>query len=211
MGGWNSGRSGGRPIKEDGLTIDIALMLRKGWMRDGARSWGGRLTWSWSGGSSSTISYNYDLTDPYDASMTLIYRQRRSGEDWQDRKQHIRLVHTVPPFGGRRWWMVCPVRHERVGKLYLPNGGDIFAGRKAWRLGYRSQRVASRDKAFERLFSLQRKLGCHQGWEAGLYRPKGMWNRTFERHFERYLELDAQCAVEMMGVLGRLRGSLRGQ
>ena len=43
-----------------------------------------------------------------------------------------------------------------------------------------------------------RGLGCDAGWEAGLYRPKGMWHRTFDRHFERYLELDDECAVEGM-------------
>lgn len=205
MGGWNSGRSGGRPVKEDGLTIDLALLLRKGWMRDGCEGRAHRLTWSWGHDSSSSISYDYDLTDPDNASMTLSYRQKRFGEDWRDRKQHIRLVYTVPPYGGRRWWMTCPVRGHRVGKLYLPGGGDIFAGRKAWRLGYRSQRLASRDKVFERLFSLQRKLGSDPGWEAGLRRPKGMWHRTFERHFERYLELDEQCAVEGMRMLGMLQ------
>ena len=208
MGGWNSGRSGGRPIKEDGLTIDLALLLRKGWMRDGVKSWGHRLTWSRGRDSSSSISYDYDLTDPDNASMTLSYRQSRSGGAWEDRKQHIRLVYTVPPFGGRRWWMICPVKGGRVGKLYLPNGGDIFAGRKAWRLGYRSQRVASRDKVFERLFALQSKLGCETGWEAGLWRPKGMWHRTFARHFARYLELDAECAVEGKQMLAILRGRI---
>ena len=207
MGGWNSGRSGGRPVKEDGLTIDFALMLRKGWIKDGARG-SGVLSWSLGGQSSCSISHQYDLTDPENASLSLNYRHKRGSGEWVDRKQHLRLVYTVPLYGGRRWWMLCPVRHDRVSKLYLPSGGDIFAGRKAWRMGYRSQRVASRDKVFERLFSLQRKLGCDTGWEAGLYRPKGMWHRTFERHLDRYWELDAECAVEGMRMLGLLRGRL---
>jgi hypothetical protein len=174
MGGWGSGRRSGRPVKEDGLTIDLALMLRKGWMTDGVSRTGGRLTWSGSSGWSASISYSYDLTDPDAANMTLTYRSRRGGGDWVDRKQHIRLSYTVPPYGGRRWWMVCPVRHERVGKLYLPDGGDIFAGRKAWNLAYTSQRAASRDRAFERLFAIQRRLGCPEGWEQPIWRPKGM-------------------------------------
>jgi hypothetical protein len=87
----------------------------------------------------------------------------------------------------------------------MPSGVGRFASRKAWQLGYRSQRAANRDRVFEKLFRLQRKLGGPEGWEAGLYRPKGMWNRTFERHLDRYDELDAQCSVEMMGMLSRLR------
>ncbi len=208
MGSWNSGRTGGRPVKEDGLTIDLAMLLRKGWMKEGCRSWAHRLTWTRGHNWSSSISYDYDLIDPDHASMTLTYRQNRSGGEWEDRKQHIRLTYTVPPYGGRRWWMICPVRGERVGKLYLPNGGDIFAGRKAWRLGYRSQRVASRDKVFERLFALQSKLDGETGWEAGLWRPKGMWHRTFERHFARYLVLERGCNMEGQRMLAILNGRL---
>ena len=203
MGGWNSGRSGGRPVKEQAKTVDLAMMMRKGWIGEGRSSWG-TLDWSVGDQPAGSISYRCDMRYPDNASITLSYRHQRYGEDWVSREQVIRLVHTQPHYGGRRWWMLCPVRHERVGKLYLPNGGDIFAGRKAWRLGYRSQRVAGRDKAFERLFALQRKLGCDQGWEAGLWRPKGMWQRTFERHWERYWELDAECGVEMAGLLLRL-------
>ena len=92
--------------------------------------------------------------------------------------------------------------------MYLPNGGDRSAGRRAWRLGYQIQRVEHRQRPFERLFKLQKKLGCDQGWEAGLYRPKGMHRKTFERHLARYYELDEQCdtamAGSMMALLGRM-------
>lgn len=68
-------------------------------------------------------------------------------------------------------------------------------GREKPGLGYRSQRVVGPQKPFRQLFALQRKLGCHEGWEAGLSRPRGMWARTFERHLQRYWELDEQCDV----------------
>jgi hypothetical protein len=208
MGGWGSGRRTGRPVKEDGLTIDLGLMLRKGWISDG-RSGSGTLTWSNNHGWSASIGYSCTLTDPECASMTLDYRSRRGGGDWVSRKQHVRLVYTVPPYGGRRWWMACPVRGNRVGKLYLPDGGDIFAGRKAWGIAYRSQRAESRDRPFERLFAIQRRCGCPEGWEQPIRRPKGMWRRTFERLEQRYWELDAQCSAEMVTSLAILRGSAR--
>lgn len=119
-------------------------------------------------------------------------------------EQRIALVFTVPHYGGRRWWMLCPFTGRRVAKLHLPPGAGKFACRKAWRLPYRSQRVAHRDRPFEKLFRLQRKLGSDEGWEAGLRRPKGMWQRTYELHWERYLELDAHCAAEMLGLITRL-------
>jgi hypothetical protein len=206
MGGWGSGRSGGKPLKEHALVIDLALLFRKGWLREGCTGFRHRLTWERDGQPHASISYDFDLRDPDNASLTLNYSRQRHGEDWRTETQRIRLTYTRPPYGGRRWWMICPVRAERIGKLYLPAGGDIFAGRTAWRLAYRSQRAAGRDRAFERLFRLQRRLGGREGWEEPLSRPKGMWRRTYERLEEEYWVLDAQCAEEMARMMGILRG-----
>ncbi len=205
MGGYGSGRTGGRPTVEDGLTVDLPLMLRKGWLRDGSASTFGSLTWSRNGDPFANIGYSYSLTDPDDAWLRLTYTRTRHGEEPTKVEQHIQLTATLPNYGGRRWWMFCPFTGKRVAKLHLPPGGDQFACRGAWRLGYRSQRMAHHDRPFEKLFRLQRKLGSREGWEAGLCRPKGMWNRTFERHLDRYWALDAQCSVEMMGLLTALQ------
>lgn len=32
-----------------------------------------------------------------------------------------------------------------------------------------------------------------------------MWRRTYERHLERYWQLDEQCGIEMEGLLAKLR------
>lgn len=202
MGGYGSGRYGGRPTADMSKRVDIAWMIRTRRAIPGCRVTGS-LWWTCGGESAGSISYEADLCDADAAHLRLTF-WRGSEPDREHVSQTIRLAYTTPNYGGRRWWMICPYRGNRCGKLYLPNGGDRFAGRRAWRLGYQSQRVAHRDRVFERLFRLQKRLGCDQGWEAGLYRPKGMWKRTFERHFQRYLELDAWCSVEMMAVLGRL-------
>ena len=204
MGGYNSGRSGGRPTADMSKRIDIAWMIRTRRAIPGQLVWG-TLSWNCGGEPAGSISYEADMRDPHNSEMRLSYT-RGNEPDREHVKQTVRLAFTEPRYGGRRWWMICPYRHNRVGKLYLPNGGDRFAGRRAWRLGYNSQRVAHRDRPFEKLFRLQKKLGCDQGWEAGLYRPKGMWHKTFERHFDRYLELDEQCSLEMIGLMSRLTG-----
>lgn len=202
MGGWGSGRHGGRPTADASLRIDLAWMLRTGRARESA--WlSGTLNWTCGGEPSGSIGYQAIMHEPGEERLELSYT-RGSGDDREQVRQTVRLCFTVPNYGGKRWWMICPFRHIRVGKLYLPPGGDRFASRQAWRLGYQCQRDAARDRPFEKLFRLQKKLGSDQGWEAGLRRPKGMWNRTFERHMERYWELDAECAVEMAAVLGRL-------
>lgn len=200
MGGFGSGRYGGRPTADMSKKIDFAWMIRVRKAVPGQWISGG-LSWNCGGRPAGSVSYVANMENEHDSYLRLQYWR---GE--QHIEQKVRLVFTEPNFGGRRWWMICPSKGARVGKLYMPNGGDCFAGRKAWRLAYNSQRVARRDRPFEKLFRLQRKLGSDQGWEAGLRRPKGMHGKTFEKHCERYEALDAECAVEMMRVIGLLRG-----
>jgi hypothetical protein len=203
MGGFGSGRTGGRPTTTSAKKIDLAWMLRKGMAREG--QWiSGTLSWNCGGQPAGSISYPANMVDPYASTLRLTY-WLGSGEGRESVEQLVRLVFTVPTYGGRRWWMICPYSGRRVAKLYKPAGGDRFASRRSWRLGYQSQRDARRDRPFEKLFRLQRKLGSEQGWEAPLRRPKGMWQRTYERHLERYYDLDNECAVEMMSFVLRFR------
>jgi hypothetical protein len=182
--------------------IDLAWMIRTGKATPGQWISGG-LSWSCGGQFAGSISYVANMEDQDNAYLRLNY-WRGSGDSKEQVEQMVRLVYSLPNYGGRRWWLICPYSGQRVGKLYLPNGGDRFASRKAWRLAYNSQRVARKDRPFEKLFRLQRKLGCPQGWESWIRRPKGMWNRTFERHLEDFERLDAECAVEMATMVLRL-------
>ena len=200
MGGYNSGRWGGRPTTNMSLRIDIAGMIRTGRARPGSLVIG-TLSWSIGSDAAGSINYRADLCDPVLSYLHLSYQRTRDGQR-ETMTQSIRLEFTEPNFGGRRWWMICPSRHVRVGKLYKPNGGDCFAGRKAWRLGYNSQRIEHSQRPLEKLFRLQRKLGQEAGWEAGLGKPKGMWHRTFQRHLDRYDELDEQCGLAFTRRLG---------
>lgn len=203
MGGYGSGRYGGRPTADSSLRIDLAWMLRTRRAREGFIC-SGSLHWTCGGRDTGSISYRAVMNEPGMERLELTYSNMRGGER-REVRQTIHLTHSLPNFGGKRWWMLCPVNGQRVGKLYLPPGGDIFASRQAWRLGYQCQRDASRDRPFERLFRLQRKLGCTQGWEQPIFKPKGMWERTWQRHLAEYWKLDEQCAIEMMGMVNRLR------
>lgn len=204
MGGYGSGRRYGDPIAEESLRIDIAWMVRTGRAVPGSTVWG-NLSWTCGGEPSGNVSYTCDMSNPDHHTLELRFTvTRRSTGEAKDYRQRIRLSYTVPHFGGKRWWMHCPVTGERVGKLYCPPGADLFASRKAYRIGYRSQRVTKRDAVFERLFKLQKRLGCEQGWGNWITRPKGMHRRTFERYLDEYEELDARCAVEMMRTIGVL-------
>ncbi len=104
-----------------------------------------------------------------------------------ERGQHdvdhsVALVTTPQPFGGRRWWFVCPSTGNHVAKLHLPPGGITFASRRAYRLPYASQREPQHERALRQAFKLQARLGNPYGTADDLpYRPRGMRQRTYRR------------------------------
>lgn len=196
MGGYGSGRHGGRPTADSSLRVDLAWMIRNGRATPGCLV-SGSLNWTRGGEPSGSIGYEADMVDINQAKLVLKYR-RGSGEKAESVRQDVSLTYTEPNYGGRRWWMICPVNGRRVGMLYLPVGGDRFASRHVWRLGYQSQRISDRQRPFEAMFRLQKRLGGSQGWDMGLApRPKGMWHRTYKRQWAEYDRLDQVCSVEM--------------
>lgn len=202
MGGFGSGRHGGRPTADASRRIDLAWMMRNGLAVPGADGTG-VLRWTCGGEPSGSISFRALLSEAGHERLVLDYTREADGQQ-EKVLQTIHLTSTRPKFGGKRWWMICPYQGHRIGKLYMPPGGDRFASRKAWGLGYRSQRLAARDRPFEALFRLQKRLGCEEGWGNWISRPKGMHYRTFERHLEEFDYLDALCAAEMMRTIGLL-------
>jgi hypothetical protein len=109
---------------------------------------------------------------------------RRTGEAHK-RENRITLTTRPQPFGGRRWFFVCPRTGESAVKLHLPSGAYTFTCRKAYRLGYRSQRESPHDRSLSRAFALRRKIGGEGGIGDYIEKPKGMHQRTFERAMER--------------------------
>lgn len=164
----------------------------------------GTLRWNCGGDPAGSISFRALMSEAGNERLALDYtRDTECGREHV--LQSIHLTSTDQNFGGKRWWMTCPYLGHRVGKLYMPPGGDRFASGKAWQLGYQSQRIAERDRPFEALFRLQRRLGCAQGWEQPISRPKGMHHCTYASFQDEYWRLDELCAVEMMRVIGLLR------
>lgn len=74
------------------------------------------------------------------------------------------------------------MRHSRVTRLYLPNGGSTFAGRLAYGLGYQSQRGAWTERAWAVIRKVNARLGEPEAQRLD-YPPKPKWMRwrTFNR------------------------------
>lgn len=195
MGGMNSGRRGRPYTVEDCLVIDLPLMMRRGWVAHG-RIGSGRLEWTRDKAPIGSIGYSYNLADPRNAELRLYFRWGLVGDTPREVEQRLALTLTSPRYGGVRWWLRCPVTGRRATKLYKPPGAAKFAGRAALRLGYRSQREAPWIRPLEQVHRIQRRLGQQECWEMPLLRPKGMWNRTFERYAAKWRTLERFCNVE---------------
>lgn len=112
--------------------------------------WRGQITWSRNGEVFSTIGYRVNGAGESPSSLRLIYTIARVNGEKQDVDYPIRLTTTPLPWGGLRYWYLCPnVRCGlRVNVLYLAPSGDYFACRHCQRLSYRSRQEGYQDRAF---------------------------------------------------------------
>jgi hypothetical protein len=204
MGGYGSGRVGGRPTTGDGLTINLSKLLRSRHFRPG-RALSGSLIWTnrTTGEQASSIGYEAHLGDA-SGRLRLYYATTRQNGERRESDYWIELVTTAQPFGGRRWWFICPQTGRRAAKLYLPNGAFAFASRLAHRLAYRSQRETTYDRASRRAFKLRGKLGGHGG--IGDYIPKPKWMRwpTYDRKLEEIAAAEEVVDAHMLAFVQKL-------
>lgn len=195
MGGWGSGRHdyATTPTVEQCRQLDVNDLTD-------AVDYPGSYATTWWG----------DRDDP-DVSITV----RFEGDDDAERVSYLRLEYTVTDrggkqteydypvpleytdcnFGGVRPWFRCPgvvngdECRKRVGKLYLPRGGEYFLCRHCYDLGYRSSRVSGNDVEqaelrYRRAFAKADAKGRHPHPNRSPWvpeRPTGMHRETFDR------------------------------
>ena len=119
---------------EDCLVLSVTELIKKRAIILGSRTEGlWRWTYEHSTRVAAQIEYEADLRVPTRAWMQLRYII-----DGEHVATYVWLTCSQPHFGGLRWFFCCPSLGIRVGKLYLPPGGRIFASRKAHDLTYAS-------------------------------------------------------------------------
>lgn len=178
MGGYGSGRPGYKLKAEDYRALDIYKMKRLGCLEEGKSA-----RWVWSRDNSEVASVGYHCTG---AALTLDYRVRLSGGDWEPVTQTVMLTKADCHCGGQRTYAICSGvvngQHcgRRVGKLFA--GGVYFFCRHCYQLAYASQSELRYDRLLRRANKLRMALGGEPGaahWIAP--KPNGMWERTYER------------------------------
>ena len=133
------------------------------------------------------ILITVDLTTEWNCFVELIHKTRDYREGDRIVIGRVALAWTVPTYGGRRWWFLCPRTGCRTTKLFLPNGGWHFLSRQAYRLGYASQRENRRSYRERRTAAVNRLLVGEGRSTSNIAPPKPEWmrSRTYARWIER--------------------------
>lgn len=177
MGGYGSGRQGGRPTTDRTESVKLCVhQVMRGF--DGKTAIGRRWTYSTIDGELAA----YVIPRGSLPVVRLQFRFDHCNRDTGDQTQFVHVTSSPCQFGGRRWWWICPRTGKRVVKLYLPNGGIHFWSREAYGLGFQSTRETPIDRAHRRAARLYRKLGDYYNgpsseWPA---KPKGMHWQTYD-------------------------------
>ena len=205
MGGFGSGKHGGRQCTDDMRPLDVRKMHREGLLKLGMA-----FSWRWSFDGDTTATINLRVTDA--DRVRLDYRSRtahRNGGEWEPIQYTVSLEWTDCHLGGQRVWWLCPAAAcgRRVAVLH---GGRVFACRQCHQLAFRSQRERDDDRSTCRAEAVRRRLG----WEPGILngsgiKPKGMHWKTFDRLQAKHDEaVNASLAAmaARFGLLGDMAG-----
>jgi hypothetical protein len=167
-------------------SLDVMKLARAGYLA-GRKM--GSWRWNYRDGSTASVLIAGGLD-----TITLDYRVKSPGQDWQSVNQRIPIRWEPCRFGGQRPWFVCDVSSNgvycgrRVAKLY--GGGQLFACRHCYRLGYAIQRGGSLDRAHQHLARLHRKLGADYVGPDTPTPPKPKWMR-----WKTYWRIDQQIGA----------------
>ena len=200
MGGYGSGRRGGRPTVESAPRLDIDSMMCWGAIRPGSHRVGGmRLHQLY--GDDIDVKFESLVGDPENSWLCLRYSMTDycSGEVKIDDK--VYLAPTGPHFGGLRWWFVCPQLNRRVRKLCLPFGGRHFWSRRAYELAYASQRETKYDRALRRARKLRLRLGGDPADDEYPDKPPRMRWATYNRLLDKLRAADDVADERLRRVL----------
>lgn len=176
------GRYGTRDCTDDYVRLDVRALQREGCLRSG---WS--RVWQWSRGGD---RFAWIIVDAGDGQITLRYRTRSNGGEWQERHYPVGVELTPCHFGGNRAWFRCPVCGRRAAILY---GSGVFACRRCLRLVYGSQREAPHYRALHKAQNIHERLGGTGIIDDPVAKPKGMHWRTYSRHMARLREAESRA------------------
>ena len=187
---WNK-----KPTTDGFWQFKIGILKKYG-LFDGALRRNGEWSWSRNGEVCSRIGYELNTLDEYSAWMRVHYTNTRTKEPYDYK---IRLSFTQPNYGGKRWWLHCPVERcgRRVGVLYM---GNVFGCRHCYNIAYSTQNESPPFRLLSRAQKIHKQLGgdgCVDDWIA---KPKGMHHKTYEK---KLAEMQQIYEISLSSFFGR--------
>jgi hypothetical protein len=149
MGGYGSGRSGGRPIAEQSLALSFDRGLHASLAalkRSGERAHFHTARWTMAGRERATCGLYLIQKQDGGALMVLSYTVNGT-----PRQQAIDIDWTPTPFGQRPWWR-CPRCARRCLRLYNPGAGWFC--RRCGDVTYLSSNESDKRLAYRRIMGL---------------------------------------------------------
>lgn len=193
MGGINSGRR--RSVHcgcvEQFPAIELRILKRAGLLRAGECTY---TTFHWGNQAAEALSARIfvDLSDTDDASMRIC-----GAEGDGAIAQRIAIECMPCPYGGNRYYFLCPLNGPRCEQLFLVDG--IFASRKAHGLTYASQSEDELSRARRKVRKLHRQVDG----DARFARPRGVnrWRKAQDLRSAKY-EVGMLYRERLRGLVG---------
>ena len=217
MGGLGSGRNSGRPIIDQGLKVDLRSLRRNGQFKCDGNHYHTQLHWTWSytGEKVGNVRMSY-CAGGEGSWLRLEYTATPYGEEPIRVNETFELERFPQPFGGHRWYVICPRTHRRCQCLYLPPGATRFRSRQGFgvRLQYLSQTYDRRTRLMEtgrRIAAKVLRVGPakwreeYRDWD---FPPKPQWMRwkTYNRHYSRWEWYEQQSDADLAQWVLKLGG-----
>lgn len=178
MGGYFSTRWTSERTRQDTdslLNLDIRWLRKAGALTPGAIAYP---TWTCRGEPSGNI---VTIMSHDGATITLSYRARSPGEEWQPVEEAVSLDTTPCTYGGERPWFLCPGCGSRRAVLF--SVGGRFRCRACHDLAYSSTREDAMGRSIRRCAELRRKIGGGHGQPVWTIpeKPDGMTGHAYWR------------------------------
>lgn len=181
MGGYGSGRPGGKRKAEHLRSICVNRLYQAGHLKPG--NFAG---WEWRRDGEQVASIG---TRGEAARLRLVYRVTPEGEDPEDIDMPINIDWTPCHLGGTRPFFICPgvvngrECYRRVAKLFLAR--RYFLCRHCHRVAYACQSETPADRAMRAANKLRMAMGGEPGLGSYVRKPKGMHWATYARHMDK--------------------------
>ena len=155
MGGIHSGKRAETPDTDDCLILSLSDLRRLGLLK--RHQWARKeMRWTRYDGRQVTgsiaVTADIDCRAPT-SSLTI--------EGWgfgEKINQRLEIVAQPQPFGGERFYAICPITGRRCITLILPPGKRFFASVPGWEVPYTSGRERGVDRAVRKIFKAEEQL-----------------------------------------------------